>query len=209
MYSAIGVEPTKLIACTSGLSSKASTVVLSPWTTLNTPSGKPACFNNFACSKDADGSRSDGFKMNVLPHASATGNIHIGTITGKLKGVMPATTPSGWRMRPRIDAARDLVGEFAFQQMRNADREFDHFDAARDFTLCIAERFTVFAREHRCEFVGVFLAQLQVLEQHARPRQRRRVRPGRERGQCGGDGSIDFFGRAQRDLRAGLCPAPD
>ena len=27
----------------------------------------------------------------------ATGNIHIGTITGKLNGVMPATTPSGWR----------------------------------------------------------------------------------------------------------------
>ena len=27
----------------------------------------------------------------------ATGNIHIGTITGKLNGVMPATTPNGWR----------------------------------------------------------------------------------------------------------------
>ena len=35
--------------------------------------------------------------MKVLPQASATGNIHIGTITGKLNGVMPATTPSGWR----------------------------------------------------------------------------------------------------------------
>src|SRR5438034_10089365 len=29
--------------------------------------------------------------------ASATGNIHIGTIAGKLNGVMPAQTPSGWR----------------------------------------------------------------------------------------------------------------
>ena len=38
-----------------------------------------------------------GFRMKVLPAAMATGNIHIGTITGKLKGVMPATTPSGWR----------------------------------------------------------------------------------------------------------------
>jgi hypothetical protein len=27
----------------------------------------------------------------------ATGNIQHGTITGKLNGVMPATTPSGWR----------------------------------------------------------------------------------------------------------------
>ena len=28
----------------------------------------------------------------------ASGNIHIGTIAGKLNGVMPATTPSGWRI---------------------------------------------------------------------------------------------------------------
>ena len=35
--------------------------------------------------------------MKVLPQASAIGNIHIGTIAGKLNGVMPAQTPSGWR----------------------------------------------------------------------------------------------------------------
>ena len=46
----------------------------------------------------ADGSFSDGFRMNVLPHAIAIGYIHIGTIAGKLNGVMPATTPSGWRI---------------------------------------------------------------------------------------------------------------
>ena len=45
----------------------------------------------------ADGSRSEGFRMKALPQASATGNIHIGTMQGKLNGVMPATTPSGWR----------------------------------------------------------------------------------------------------------------
>ena len=47
--------------------------------------------------RPADGSRSDGFSIKVLPHASAIGNIHIGTIAGKLNGVMPAQTPSGWR----------------------------------------------------------------------------------------------------------------
>jgi hypothetical protein len=31
----------------------------------------------------------------LLPQASASGNIHIGTIAGKLNGVIPATTPSG------------------------------------------------------------------------------------------------------------------
>ena len=46
---------------------------------------------------DADGTFSDGFKINVLPHAIAIGNIQSGTITGQLNGVMPAHTPTGWR----------------------------------------------------------------------------------------------------------------
>ena len=41
-YFAIGVEPTKLTPATSGWSSSASTATLSPWTTLKTPSGRPA-----------------------------------------------------------------------------------------------------------------------------------------------------------------------
>jgi hypothetical protein len=70
---------------------------LSPWTTLNTPSGSPASFRSSARISEAEGSRSEGFKMKQLPQASATGNIHIGTIAGKLNGVIPATTPSGCR----------------------------------------------------------------------------------------------------------------
>ena len=46
---------------------------------------------------DTDGSFSEGFNTKVLPQAMAIGNIHMGTITGKLNGVMPATTPTGWR----------------------------------------------------------------------------------------------------------------
>ena len=44
------------------------------------------------------GSRSDGFRMKALPQAIAGANFHIGIIAGKLNGVMPATTPSGWRI---------------------------------------------------------------------------------------------------------------
>ena len=33
----------------------------------------------------------------MLPQASASGNIQRGTIAGKLNGVIPAQTPSGWR----------------------------------------------------------------------------------------------------------------
>ena len=46
---------------------------------------------------DALGSRSLGFSTNAFPQASASGNIHIGTMQGKLNGVIPATTPSGCR----------------------------------------------------------------------------------------------------------------
>src|SRR4051794_17272760 len=97
MYSAIGVEPTKLTDATRGSVSSASTATLSPCTTLNTPSGKPASRNRCASILLVEGSRSEGFNTNVLPHAIAIGNIHIGTIAGKLNGVMPAHTPSGCR----------------------------------------------------------------------------------------------------------------
>src|SRR3978361_1058903 len=97
MYRAIGVEPTNEIAATLGCSSRRSTAALSPWTTLNTPGGRPASASSWAQKLEHDGSRSLGLSTNVLPHAIAIGYIHIGTIAGKLNGVMPATTPSGWR----------------------------------------------------------------------------------------------------------------
>ena len=73
----------------------ASTATLSPWTTLNTPSGRPASAQSRARRMDADGSFSDGLRMKAFPVAIATGNIHIGTMAGKLNGVIPATTPRG------------------------------------------------------------------------------------------------------------------
>jgi hypothetical protein len=71
---------------------------LSPWTTVNTPSGRPAFFHASASQSDAEGSFSDGFSTKQLPQAMAGAHIHMGTIAGKLNGVIPATTPSGWRI---------------------------------------------------------------------------------------------------------------
>ena len=82
----------------SGWSRIRSTATLSPWTTLKTPSGTPASRMSSAMNNEADGSFSDGLRMNVLPQAMALPNIHIGTMAGKLNGVMPATTPSGCRI---------------------------------------------------------------------------------------------------------------
>ena len=76
----------------------ASTTSLPPLTTLSTPAGNPASTSNWASRIGTEGSRSDGLSTKALPQASAGANFHIGIMAGKLNGVMPATTPSGWRM---------------------------------------------------------------------------------------------------------------
>src|SRR6478735_8553325 len=96
MWRAMAVLPTNEIASTSGWVRSASTASASPCTTVCTPSGNPASRTSSASNNDADGSFSDGLCTNALPHASALASIHIGTITGKLNGVTPATTPTGW-----------------------------------------------------------------------------------------------------------------
>ena len=78
--------------------SSASTAVLSPCRTLKTPSGRPASFQSAAIQLAALGSFSLGFSTTVLPAAMAMGKNHIGTIAGKLKGLMIPTTPSGTRL---------------------------------------------------------------------------------------------------------------
>ncbi len=82
----------------SGWSRMASTASLSPFTTCSTPSGSPASCISAASISGTDGSRSDGLRMKALPQAIAGHIFHIGIIAGKLNGVMPATTPSGWRI---------------------------------------------------------------------------------------------------------------
>src|SRR6478752_5049702 len=98
MCFATAVEPTNDTARTLGCVSNASTAALSPCTILNTPAGSPASFNNSPSRTADNGTFSDGFKMNVFPHAIATGNFHSGTIAGKLNGVIPTHTPTGCRL---------------------------------------------------------------------------------------------------------------
>ena len=62
------------------------------------PSGRPASAYSSATRSETDGSRSDGLRTKALPQAIAIGCIHIGTMIGKLNGVIPAATPSGWRI---------------------------------------------------------------------------------------------------------------
>ena len=76
----------------------ASTATLSPCTTLKTPGGSPASAQHSARSTDADGSFSLGLSTTALPQAIAMGVNHIGTMAGKLNGVITAHTPTGCRI---------------------------------------------------------------------------------------------------------------
>jgi hypothetical protein len=96
---AMGVEPTKLTAPRRGARAAVSTATLSPCTTLNTPvrqarPSRKSSAQRLVTARVALG----GLETKVFPQAMAMGYIHIGTIAGKLNGVMPATTPTGWRI---------------------------------------------------------------------------------------------------------------
>src|SRR5476651_675361 len=73
----------------------ASTMQLSPCITFNTPSGKPASFNSSARRPTLSGTFSDGLMIMQLPKAMALGIVQLGTMLGKLKGTIDATTPRG------------------------------------------------------------------------------------------------------------------
>ena len=92
-YCAMSDDPTKLTALMSGCVRIASTETLSPLTTFSTPAGAPASSISSASRIGTEGSFSEGFRMNVLPHAMETAAIQHGIIAGKLNGVMPAQTP--------------------------------------------------------------------------------------------------------------------
>src|ERR1051326_1978358 len=98
MYLAIALEPTKDTARTRGSVSSWSTVLLAPCTRFSTPGGIPASCASSTMRAAVRGTLSDGLRTKVFPQAMANGNIHNGTIMGKLNGVIPTHTPTGYRV---------------------------------------------------------------------------------------------------------------
>ena len=180
-YLAIGVEPTKLTAAMSGWSRRASTATLSPWTTLNTPSGRPASAYSWAMKLDADGSRSLGLSTNVFPVAIAIGCIHSGTMAGKLNGVMPAHDAERLPERERVHVGRDLLGVLALEQGGDAARELDHLQAAGDLTRGVGDDLAVLVGDELGQFADVPLDELAEGEHDAGPADKRSVAPFVER----------------------------
>ena len=129
------------------------------------------------------------------------GNIHIGTITGKLNGVMPATTPSGWRSEwlstlvPTFSVISPLSSCGAPVANSTTSRPRVTSPMASSCTLPCS---LVMMRGER---LVVLLAELAELRHDAGAPQWRCRRPLRKRGLRRGDGLRDFFLARQRDAR--------
>ena len=100
---------------------------------------------------------------------------------------------------PVVDAAADLVGILALEQLRNAAGEFHDLDAAHHFALGVREHLAVFAGDQLGQLVLVLVEQRLEVEQHARTLERGRLGPGREGGLGRGHGQRHFVGGRQRN----------
>ena len=130
--------------------------------------------------------------MKQLPQARATGNIHIGTMTGKLNGVIPATTPKRLPQRVAVDPRADILGHLALEQLGRPGGELDHLDAAGDLAQGIGIDLAVLGGDRLGDAALVVLEQPQEPVEDPRPAQRRGHRPGWERSARGLDRFVHF-----------------
>mmetsp|Transcript_18535 Transcript_18535/g.54217 ORF Transcript_18535/g.54217 Transcript_18535/m.54217 type:complete len:315 (+) Transcript_18535:82-1026(+) len=99
-------EPTKVSAWMPGWSQSAFTTSTSPCTIWKAPGGTPASASRSAVLCMVRGTFSLGLRITQLPATRAMGMVQKGTMKGKLKGTMLATTPTGsrisWHVTPEL-----------------------------------------------------------------------------------------------------------
>ena len=138
--------------------------------------------------------------MKALPQASAGANFHIGIMAGKLNGVMPATTPSGWRMEKRSMPGPAPSVVFALEQVRNAAGEFDHLQAALHVAFGVGESLAVLGGQKPRQLIEFLLRQIEEFHHHAGTPLRIGGGPAGLRRFRNGDGMLDFGPFGECDL---------
>ena len=191
----MGVEPTKLTAWMVGWARMASTACLSPWTTLKTPSGRPASLSISARRMEALGSRSRGLEDEGVAAGEGDGEHPHGDHGGEVEGRDAGDDAEGLAHGLAVDAGADLFGELAFEEVGDAGGELDDFEAAGGFAAGVGEDFAVLAVEEGGDFVEAALEDLAEAEEDAGAAERRLGGPVGE-GCCGGGyGGVDFGDR--------------
>ena len=120
-------------------------------------------------------------------------------MAGKLNGVMPATTPSGWRSDHEFDLGADIAAVLAFQEMRDAAGEIDDVDAAGELAARIGVGLAMLLGDGAGNLVGVTVEKLLEAEHVGGALERRRRAPTRGRLLGSGDGFIHFFDGRKRE----------
>ena len=135
----------------------------------------------------------------MLPQARAIGNIHMRHHGGEVERRDSGDDAERLAHGPAVDAGADLLGELAFEELRNAGGELDVFEAAHDLASCVGEDFAVLAGEERGDLVHAALEDFAEAEEHAGAAERRLRGPVGEC--CGGgfDGGVDFGGSGEGD----------
>ena len=93
--------------------------------------------------------------MKALPQAMAGASFHKRDHRGKVERRDAGDDAERLAHRIDVDAGAGAVGVFALHQMGDAEREFDHFDAALDVALGVGDRLAVLAGQNVGEFVVV------------------------------------------------------
>ncbi len=144
----------------------ASTISLSPLTTLNTPSGRPAALNSAPSRTGRLGSRSDGLQDEGVAGGNGDAGHPHRDHRREIERRDAGADADRLAMRENIDPRAGAMGIFTLQHMRDAAAEFDDFKAALDIALRISEHLAVFGRQDARQIVDLGFDQLLELEHH-------------------------------------------
>ena len=96
----------------------------------------------------------------MLPAAIAIGKNHIGTMAGKLNGLMIADRAQRLADRVHVDLGRGVLGEPALEQMRDTAGEFDDLLAAADLAERVGDHLAVLAGDDLGQLALALVEQL-------------------------------------------------
>ena len=139
----------------------------------------------------------------MFPHAIAGAHIHMGTIAGKLNGVIPADDAERLADRVDVDAGRGLLGEVALEQRRDPAGVLDHLEPALHLAERVGEHLAVLRGEDPRDLLAVRVHQLADAEDQLGALRERDRAPGREGLLRGRDRAVDLLDGREVDL-AGL-----
>ncbi len=114
-FSPVATDPVKLTLAQSGCAISCCAISPpAPFTTLITPSGKPASLASSATRSSVSGVYSLGLMTMVQPHTSAAASFQIAIIMEKFHGTIPTTTPMGWRWVNAVYLSSPIDGRETF-----------------------------------------------------------------------------------------------